>query len=87
MIFDKIVIGGGACGIMGAIISARQGMKVLIIEKLPKIAQKLKASGGGRCNLTNRLPTQTFIEKFGKNGRFIRDSLQEFDSNKLVNFF
>ena len=87
MNFDKIIIGGGACGIMSAIISARQGSKILIIEKLPKIAQKLKASGGGRCNLTNRLSTQTFIEKFGKNGRFMRDSLQKFDSTKLVNFF
>jgi predicted Rossmann fold flavoprotein len=87
MTFDKIIIGGGACGIMSAIISAKQDLKVLIIEKLPKIAQKLKASGGGRCNLTNKLPTQTFIDKFGKNGRFIRDSLQKFDSNKLLNFF
>jgi len=87
MTFDKIIIGAGACGIMSAIISARQGSKVLLIEKLSKIAQKLKASGGGRCNLTNRLPTQTFIEKFGKNGRFMRDSLQKFDSTKLVNFF
>jgi len=45
MIFDKIVIGGGACGIMGAIISARQGMKVLIIEKLPKTMESKIVKG------------------------------------------
>lgn len=85
--YDLIVIGSGAAGMMSAIVSARKGKKVLILEKLPKIASKLKATGGGRCNLTNTLSNEEFMARFGREGRFMRDALSAFDHKTLTNFF
>ena len=55
MLYDLIVIGGGAAGFFGAIQAAemRPGLKVLILEKSSKVLTKVKVSGGGRCNVTN----------------------------------
>lgn len=85
--YDVIVIGSGAAGIISAIISAENGNSVLLLEKLPGIASKLKATGGGRCNLTNTLSNEEFISKFDKNARFMRDAIEAFDHNDLINFF
>ncbi|MFA6195487.1 MAG: NAD(P)/FAD-dependent oxidoreductase [Sulfurimonas sp.] len=85
--YDLIVIGSGASGMMSAIISARDGKKVLLLEKLSNIASKLKATGGGRCNLTNTLSNEEFMRQFGRDGRFMQDALGVFDSKALVNFF
>jgi len=85
--FDVIVVGAGACGIMSAISSARIGKSVLLLEKLPKIGAKLKATGGGRCNLTNTLKQEDFISAFGKNGRFMRDVLSEGDGYRFAKEF
>ena len=48
-----LIIGGGASGIFAAIISARRGLQVILIEQKEKIGKKLLATGNGRCNLTN----------------------------------
>ncbi len=85
--YDFIVIGGGACGMMSAIISAREGKKVLLLEKLPKLGAKLKASGGGRCNLTNTSENEDFMAHFGRNGRFMKNTLEALDHKKLKEFF
>ncbi len=84
--YDVIVIGSGAAGIISAIVAARAGKKVLLLEKLTKIASKLKATGGGRCNLTNTLSNEDFMARFGKEGRFMQDALKEFDYHKLIKF-
>jgi predicted flavoprotein YhiN len=62
--YDLIVIGAGAAGLIAAITAARRGKKTLVVEKLPKIAAKLKATGGGRCNLTNTPPQRGVHEAF-----------------------
>ncbi len=87
MIYSLIVIGSGAAGIMAAITAAREGRSVLLLEKLPKIASKLKATGGGRCNLTNTLDNETFMARFGKNGRFMAPALESLDHLALTAFF
>jgi len=84
--YDVIIIGSGAAGIMAALSSKRSKENVLLLEQLPRLATKLKATGGGRCNLTNTLPQNTFIEKFGKNGRFLTDALNAFSSQDLTTF-
>ncbi len=84
--FDLIVIGAGAAGIIAAIVAAREGKKVLLLEKLSQIAAKLKATGGGRCNLTNTLSNEEFMARFGRDGRFMQDALQTFDHQKLTAF-
>ena len=84
--FDLIVIGSGAAGLIAAITAAREQKSVLILEKLSQIAAKLKATGGGRCNLTNTLPNDEFMAKFGRDGRFMQDALKSFDNKALVKF-
>ena len=85
--FDLIVIGSGAAGIMAAISAAQNSKQVLLLEKLPKLAQKLKATGGGKCNLTNTLDDEDFMSCFGKNGRFMSEALKEFNHKDLISFF
>ena len=85
--YDLIVVGSGAAGIIAAIVAARDGKSVLLLEKLSKIASKLKATGGGRCNLSNTLSNEEFMAKFGRDGRFMQDALKAFDNNALVSFF
>jgi predicted Rossmann fold flavoprotein len=85
--YDLIVIGGGASGMMSAIIAARYHKKVLLLEKLPKVGAKLKATGGGRCNLTNTLSDEEFMSHFGKDGRFMQDALKSFNHKDLIEFF
>ena len=84
--YDLIVVGSGAAGIMAAIVAAREGKKVLLLEKLSKIASKLKATGGGRCNLTNTLSNEDFMARFGREGRFMQDALKAFNNKALVAF-
>ena len=84
--YDLIVIGSGAAGIISAIMAARKGKSVLLLEKLSNISAKLKATGGGRCNLTNTLSNEDFMARFGRDGRFMQDALKAFDNKALVAF-
>ena len=86
-LFDLIVVGAGAAGIMAAIRAAENGKRVLLLEKLPRIAAKLKATGGGRCNLTNTLDNERFMKSFGREGRFMTTALEGFDHHALTAFF
>ena len=85
--YDLIVIGAGAAGMMAAITAGRRGKHVLLLEKLPKIGAKLKATGGGRCNLSNTLSSEDFIEAFGRDGRFMHRAIDTFDHHALRAFF
>ncbi len=85
--YDLIVVGSGAAGMMAAIRAARDGKQVLLLEKLSKIGAKLKATGGGRCNLTNTLDNETFMSRFGREGRFMTPALEALDYRDLMAFF
>lgn len=85
--YDLIVIGSGGAGMIASIVAARRGKHVLLLEKLPKLGAKLKASGGGRCNLTNTLSNAEFMNDFGREGRFMMPSLEVFDHRSLISFF
>lgn len=85
--YDCIVIGAGAAGLMAAIRAAKQHPSVLVLEKLPKIAAKLKATGGGRCNLTNTLSNEDFMARFGREGRFMTPALEALNQKELQAFF
>lgn len=85
--YDLIVVGAGAAGLIAAITAARQGKTVLLLEKLSKIGAKLKATGGGRCNLTNTLCNEDFMARFGREGRFMTPALSVFDHRALISFF
>ena len=85
--YDTVIIGAGAAGLMAAISSANSNKSTLLVEKLPKIATHLTASGGGRCNLTNTLDKDTFMQSFGKEGRFMSQALDSLTSQDLQQFF
>jgi predicted Rossmann fold flavoprotein len=85
--YDVIVVGSGAAGMMAAITAARRGNAVLLLEKLSKLGAKLKATGGGRCNLTNTLSNEDFMARFGRDGRFMSPALDALDHQALIDFF
>ena len=51
--YDVIIIGAGAAGMMSAIEAGNRGRKVLLVDHAKKIGEKIRISGGGRCNFTN----------------------------------
>jgi hypothetical protein len=52
--FDVVVVGAGAAGLFCAGVAGQRGLKVLLIDHAAKVAEKIRISGGGRCNFTNR---------------------------------
>ncbi len=82
-----IVIGGGAAGIMAAGIASQRGSEVILLEKMSQTARKIGISGKGRCNLTNSAGLDEFMNRFGKNGRFLRQCFHQFFSKELIAFF
>lgn len=80
-----IVIGGGASGLMAAIMAARQGAKVTLLEKKKQIAKKLLVTGNGRCNFTNR---HQELSKYRTDmPEFVEKALQAFPMTDTVKFF
>lgn len=82
--YDLIVVGAGAGGLMSAISAGEDGLSVLLIEKKQKSGTKIKITGKGRCNITNTAPVNEFVEKFGKQGRFLYRAFSTFFSNDLI---
>ncbi|WP_406620778.1 NAD(P)/FAD-dependent oxidoreductase [Bacillus atrophaeus] len=85
--YDVIVIGGGPSGLMAAIAAGEQGASVLLIDKGNKLGRKLAISGGGRCNVTNRLPIEELIKHIPGNGRFLYSAFSEFNNEDIIAFF
>ncbi|MBW8349279.1 NAD(P)/FAD-dependent oxidoreductase [Bacillus sp. IITD106] len=87
MMYDVIVIGGGPSGLMAAIGAAENNAKVLLIDKGNKLGRKLAISGGGRCNVTNRLPIDEIIRHIPGNGRFLYGAFSVFNNEDIIRFF
>ncbi|MGG1378540.1 NAD(P)/FAD-dependent oxidoreductase [Bacillus velezensis] len=85
--YDVIVIGGGPSGLMAAIAAGEEGEDVLLIDKGNKLGRKLAISGGGRCNVTNRLPVEEIIKHIPGNGRFLYSAFSEFNNEDIIAFF
>tara|TARA_B100000780_G_scaffold251169_1_gene197678 strand:+ start:2341 stop:3522 length:1182 start_codon:yes stop_codon:yes gene_type:complete len=80
--YDVIIIGAGAAGLMSAIESGRRGRKVLLVDHSKKIGEKIRISGGGRCNFTN---INTNPSKFiSKNPKFIISALNQYTQNDFI---
>ncbi len=86
-VYDIAVAGGGAAGSMAAIRAGQLNKDVVLIEKNASIGAKILLTGAGRCNLTNIAPIDTFIEKFGKQGNFLRSAFYKFSNQALMDFF
>ncbi|QEV92562.1 NAD(P)/FAD-dependent oxidoreductase [Bacillus velezensis] len=85
--YDVIVIGGGPSGLMAAIAAGEEGADVLLIDKGNKLGRKLAISGGGRCNVTNRLPVEEIIKHIPGNGRFLYSAFSEFNNEDIIALF
>jgi len=87
LLYDVIVIGGGPSGLMAAISAAEHGAKTLLVEKGKKLGNKLAISGGGRCNVTNRLPEDEIIKHIPGNGKFLYSAFSVFNNEDIIDFF
>ncbi|SDJ66807.1 BaiN/RdsA family NAD(P)/FAD-dependent oxidoreductase [Salimicrobium halophilum] len=87
MTYHVTVIGGGPSGLMAAIAAAEQGASVLLLEKGKKLGTKLAISGGGRCNVTNRLPEEEVIKHIPGNGKFLYSPFSVFNNYDIIEFF
>ena len=80
--YDVIVIGAGAAGMMSAIEAGKRGRKVLLVDHSKKIGEKIRISGGGRCNFTN---INTNPKKFiSKNPKFVISALSQYTQNNFI---
>ncbi|MGG5252604.1 NAD(P)/FAD-dependent oxidoreductase [Neobacillus sp. SM06] len=87
MKYDVIVVGGGPSGLMAAIAAGEHGAKVLLIDKGDKLGRKLAISGGGRCNVTNRMPIDDLIKHLPGNGKFLYSAFSIFTNEDIIAFF
>lgn len=85
--YDVIIIGAGPSGLMASIAAAENGQKVLVLEKGKRPGNKLAISGGGRCNVTNRLPIEEIIKNIPGNGRFLYGPFSVFNNEDIIEFF
>lgn len=87
MVYDVIVIGGGPSGLMASIAAGENKAKTMLIEKGKKLGKKLAISGGGRCNVTNRVPEAEVIRHIPGNGKFLYSPFSIFNNYDIISFF
>lgn len=85
--YQTIIIGGGPSGLMAAAAASTNSDDILLIEKKKGLGRKLKISGGGRCNVTNRLPYDEIIKNIPGNGKFLYSPFSVFDNESIIQFF
>ena len=85
--YDVIVVGAGAAGMMAAGTAARNGMKVLLLEKMEKSGRKVRITGKGRCNVTNARPAEEFAAQVRTNAEFLAQAFAEFNNRATIRFF
>lgn len=85
---EVAIIGGGAAGIVAAIVASRNGAKVVIYERMNRIGKKILATGNGRCNLTNiGLGENNLNCIHGSNNKFAGGILKQFTVKETIDFF
>ena len=87
--FDLAVVGGGAAGFMTAITAAENGVKkIIILEGTSKLMEKVRISGGGRCNVTNAtwIPNE-LVENYPRGGIQLLESFNRFAAGDVYDWF
>ncbi len=82
-----IVIGGGAAGMMAAIIAARNGKEVTVLEQNEKLGKKLFITGKGRCNFTNACDIEDLFGNVISNPKFMYSAFYTFSNDMVMDFF
>ncbi|MDD2546808.1 MAG: NAD(P)/FAD-dependent oxidoreductase [Burkholderiaceae bacterium] len=85
-IFDVVIVGAGAAGLFCAAQAGQRGLRVLLLDHAEKVAEKIRISGGGRCNFTNRdldprAPHKHFV---GQNPQFCRSALSRYTPQDFI---
>ena len=81
------VVGGGAAGLMAAYAAAKNGHEVYLIEKNEKLGKKIYITGKGRCNFTNDVPPEEFLQNVVRGKKFLMSSIYSFSPQKTIEFF
>ena len=84
--FDAVVIGAGAAGLFCAGVAGQLGVKVLLVDHAEKVGEKIRISGGGRCNFTNREldPRAPHKHYLGENPHFCRSALARYTPQDFI---
>lgn len=82
LVYDVLVLGGGAAGLMCARVAGRRGRRVGIIEQAKRPAEKIRISGGGRCNFTNLHTTPANF--LSRNPHFCKSALNGFSQHDFI---
>ena len=80
--FDAVVVGAGAAGLFCAGMAGQRGLRVLLIDHAVKVAEKIRISGGGRCNFTNRETTPANF--LSENPAFCRSALARYTPAEFI---
>jgi predicted Rossmann fold flavoprotein len=80
--FDVVIVGAGAAGLFCAGVAGQLGLKVLVLDHSDKVAEKIRISGGGRCNFTNLGTTPANF--LGDNPNFCRSALSRYTPRDFV---
>lgn len=81
---DIIIIGGGAAGLIAGIFASQSGLKVIILEKMPRAGRKIMITGKGRCNLTNVKDWENFSGHIRTNPKFLRPAFFNFTPENVL---
>ena len=85
--YDIVVIGGGAAGMLSSCLAANRGAGVLLIERNDVLGKKLRITGKGRCNLTNDCSVSEIIENIPTGGSFLHSALNSFTPGDVMSLF
>jgi predicted Rossmann fold flavoprotein len=81
-IWDAVIIGGGAAGLFCAGVAGRLGKKVLVLDHAEVLGEKIRISGGGRCNFTNIHSNPTHF--LSLNPHFVKSALARYPANEFI---
>ena len=87
MKFDCIVIGGGPAGMFAAIMAAKEGVRVLLLEANDRLGKKLLITGKGRCNVTNHCAADEVLRNIPRNSKFLYSAMDAYPPEKVMRFF
>src|SRR5437764_10135463 len=85
--FDVIIAGAGAAGLMAAIRAAELGRRPLLLEKNRKPGVKILMSGGTRCNITHATDNRGIVAAYGLPGKFLHSALAALSVQQTIDFF
>ncbi|MBU1044239.1 MAG: NAD(P)/FAD-dependent oxidoreductase [Candidatus Omnitrophica bacterium] len=85
--YDVIVVGGGPAGMIAAGTAGKFKKSVILLERNNVLGVKLRITGNGRCNLTNKMPLNRFQDYYVDNPKFLHNAFNKFFNTDLIEFF